>query len=147
MNILNWERKIHKLYHSFCDHLGKKYFNLEPRLTPKLQPTKLLYKHFEPKKFVGHEASAWAEKFIKKNPEILIVSCDDDYHCSSDIYLIPHEDKKGYWGTTIMFVPQCCDIQNTFFESHIMDDAKTNAIPEVCCNVRVVLHRHYMAAS
>ena len=55
------------------------------------------------------------EKFIKKNPDIIEVRCDDDVHAGSSLYLIPHENKKEYWGTTVLFVPQCTPDKNTFF--------------------------------
>lgn len=36
-----------------------------------------------------------------------VLSCDDSYHASSDIYLIEHRDGDYYWGTTVVVVTQC----------------------------------------
>lgn len=47
------------------------------------------------------------DKCIKKYPEIVEVRVDDDYHCGSSVYLIPHEDKYHLWGTTVLYIPQC----------------------------------------
>lgn len=86
--MLKESTKIHKIWHSFCTYMGREYSE------------------------VGYEAMCKARKFAKKHPEILIIDCDDNHHASSDIFLIPHEGNKGYWGTTMFFIPQCTDEQN-----------------------------------
>jgi hypothetical protein len=64
------------------------------------------------KRLVGYEALVKIEDFIKKEvPEIKIVHCDDNDYTGSTILLIPHPNH----GITVMFIPQCSMVQNTFF--------------------------------
>jgi hypothetical protein len=51
----------------------------------------------------------WANRELRG---IEVLRCDDSYHASSDLILIPHAVYiKGkvdyYWGTTVVYVPQC----------------------------------------
>ena len=52
----------------------------------------------------------------KKCHEIKIINCDDSVHAGSDILLIPHHSH----GITVIFIPQCTNVQNQFFlyENH-----------------------------
>ena len=104
--------RIHKIWHSFCTYMEKEYYTLEHRLKKNRGKTRRKYKQFAPKKLFGYEAMCRAKKFTEKHPEILTVDCDDNWSASSDIFLIPHEGDKGYWGTTMLFMPQCTDEQN-----------------------------------
>ncbi len=47
------------------------------------------------------------ERFAKKYPQIKQVGVDDDYNAGSGLFLIPHETKSEYWGTSVVYVPQC----------------------------------------
>lgn len=43
----------------------------------------------------------------KQFKDVIVVGVDDDYHASSDLLLIPHENDEQYWGTTVWYMPQC----------------------------------------
>lgn len=58
-------------------------------------------------KYEGMEMLDRMERFAKKNPQVTLLRCDDSFHCSSNIALIPHENRKEYWGTTVVIMPQC----------------------------------------
>ena len=61
------------------------------------------------------ELSVKLEKLAEKFPEHIFYSrVDDDYFTGSDLWFFPHwyDDKKagkGFWGTTVCFIPQCAD--------------------------------------
>lgn len=59
----------------------------------------------------GYEAMCQIEEYIKENKEIKIVHCDDDAFAGSIIVLIPHPTM----GISVKFIPQCTNVQNTFF--------------------------------
>lgn len=59
----------------------------------------------------GYKVICKIEEYIKNNPEIKVVHCDDDVFASSIIVLIPHPTR----GITVKFIPQCTELQNTFF--------------------------------
>jgi len=64
------------------------------------------------RKMTGYETMCKVEKFIKKKcPEIKIIICNDSIYSGSYLLLIPHPTK----GITIMFIPQCTEVQNQFF--------------------------------
>ena len=78
--------------------------------------SKIKYRSFNDlelsKRLVGYEAMCKVGKFIKRCcPEIKIIRCDDSLYASSDILLIPHPNH----GITVIFIPQCTNIQNQFF--------------------------------
>ena len=58
-----------------------------------------------------YKAICKIEEYAKNNPEIKVVHCDDDVFASSIIVLIPHPTR----GITVKFIPQCTELQNTFF--------------------------------
>jgi hypothetical protein len=58
-------------------------------------------------KYSGYKMMKQVEKFAKKHPEVILLSCDDSYHAGSMIVLIPHRSKEEYWGTTVVSIPQC----------------------------------------
>lgn len=62
-------------------------------------------------KLIGYDAQCKIEKYAKDNPAIRILYCDDDVFASSILVLIPHPTM----GISIMFVPQCTNVQNMFF--------------------------------
>jgi len=55
------------------------------------------------------------DAFCKEHPDVIRVHVDDEHHCNSYVYIVPHEGEKRYMGATCIFVPQCCGIQNQFF--------------------------------
>lgn len=116
--------KIHALYHGFISWLEKKFYTLEPRYSwAKKQLTKRKYKSYDSKKLIGHGALQWAKKFADKHPEILVVECDDDAASTSYLFLIPHENAEEFYGTTVLFVPQCIETQNSFsLEPSVVDN-------------------------
>jgi len=64
------------------------------------------------KRLVGYNAMIRIEKYVKRYcPEIKIIHVDDALYSSSNILLIPHPEH----GITIMFIPQCTEVQNQFF--------------------------------
>ena len=68
-------------------------------------------------KLSGFDVIEKVEDYVKKNvPEIKIVYVDDTLYSSSIILLIPHFEH----GISVMFIPQCTEVQNTFFlyDSH-----------------------------
>ena len=62
-------------------------------------------------KLIGYDAQCKIEKYAKDNPAIRILCCDDDVFASSILVLIPQPTR----GITVKFIPQCTEIQNTFF--------------------------------
>ena len=63
----------------------------------------------------GYDDIQLMNEFCEMHPEIVRVHVDDDYHCNSWIYLIPHESDNRYMGSTALFIPQCCGVINRFF--------------------------------
>jgi len=64
------------------------------------------------RRLVGYDAMCKVEKFVKRCcPEIKIIRCDDSIYAGSDILLIPHPNH----GISVIFIPQCTQIQNEFF--------------------------------
>lgn len=57
-------------------------------------------------KYSGNELMERVEKFAKKHPEVMILSCDDSGNTGSMIVLIPHRTMSIYWGTTMVIIPQ-----------------------------------------
>ena len=108
----------HKVWHQFERFLirnyGKDLFGEWKYLDPKNK--KIKYRDFDENKLnsrlVGHEVIKKIESYCKRYlPEIEIINCDDSVYAGSIILLIPHH----LHGITIMFIPQCTNIQNQFF--------------------------------
>jgi len=76
-----------------------------------------IYHQFQKRvlKYAGYEAMRAAERFAKSHPSVAIVRCDDDFHASSSLVLIPHEDEKEYFGTSVAFIPQCTGEKTIIF--------------------------------
>jgi len=120
---LNETKDIHKTWHKFYNWLMKTfgkdlygkwiYYEFSDSNNKKV---KRKYRHFDDlelrKRLVGYEVIEKIEKYVKRNcPEIIIVGCDDESYSSSILLLIPHPKH----GITLMFVPQCTDVQNQIF--------------------------------
>lgn len=54
----------------------------------------------------GHELMERVREWAKEHPSVRIGTCDDDYHMSSSLVVIPHEEEHSYFGTSIIFIPQ-----------------------------------------
>lgn len=110
--------KAHTVYHKFQKWIIK---NFGKDLYGEWQymyfgKKKIKYRSFNEtelsRRFVGYDVMCKIEKYIKRClPEIKIIRCDDSYYAGSDILLIPHPKH----GITIIFIPQCTDVQNQFF--------------------------------
>jgi len=55
----------------------------------------------------GYALMCRVEKWAEKFPTVKCIHCDDSVHAGSLMVLIPHETKEEYWGTTVVFIPQC----------------------------------------
>ena len=44
-----------------------------------------------------------------------LVPVDDEAHCGSSLVLIDHENDREYWGTTVVYLPQCSGVRAEFF--------------------------------
>ena len=89
-------------FHEFTDAKGKK--------------NKWKFRSFDENKLaerlVGYEVMKRVRRYVEKYiPEIKIISCDDETYSGSIILLIPHIKH----GITILYIPQCTNIQNQFF--------------------------------
>lgn len=117
------ELKCHDVYHKFDKWLKKSYGSdlySEWRIIEikgkdgrvrKIKTRSFNEREFN-RRLVGYEVQERVERYVKKYcPQIRIVRCDDSIYSSSTILLIPH--KKH--GITVMFIPQCTDVQNRFF--------------------------------
>lgn len=83
---------IHKLYHSFIEAFQKK---------EKGERGNRLWK------WKGYPLMQRIDKWRQKNPEVMSVTVDDDYHAGSRLIFIPHEDDYTYMGCTVVYIPQC----------------------------------------
>jgi hypothetical protein len=116
--IMEQAELTHKTWHKFSNWITKtfgkdlhgewEYIELEKK--------KWKYRSFNTlelsRRLVGYEVMCKIEKYIKRCcPEIKIIHCDDSVYAGSDILLIPHPKH----GITIMFIPQCTNVQNQFF--------------------------------
>lgn len=98
-------RNIHYAYHKLCDKfVGQKRVPGKPHtfLGKKYYPTVDYWK------LKGYALMKAMERFAKKYPDYVeLVSCDDDYHAGSMIALIKHQKPNEYFGTTLLYIPQC----------------------------------------
>lgn len=81
--------EIHRVWHAFCRRFGG-----GPDQKWKLK---------------GYAFMQAVERWAKKYPEVQVVSVDDNHHAGSYLVLVPHYDEiqKEYWGTTLVYIPQC----------------------------------------
>jgi hypothetical protein len=63
----------------------------------------------------GYDDMRCMDAFCEEHPDVIRVHVDDEHHCNSYVYIIPHEGKTRYMGATVVFVPQCCNVMNQFF--------------------------------
>ena len=105
----------HKIWHSLHSYLKKWYYRKVPGIKNDFTSSKRLYREVDFKEVVGYRAMQRMRKFVARNPQVIEISCDDDHHSSSAIYLIPHESKQNYMGTTMFFVPQNSPDSNLAF--------------------------------
>lgn len=91
-----WEvasRKTHKVWHKFeaflIKNFGEDYY----------------------KNLSGYECMNLIEAYVRENKEITIIGCDDSYHASAFLVIVPHLNM----GNTVLFIPQCTTIGNQFF--------------------------------
>jgi len=109
---------VHKVWYDFIDHFKKCYYRMAQKgifKNKKVVLSKRKYKEFDINKMVGYDAMTMMDKFVSANKSIIPVRCDDSTHSGSSLYLIPHESRKDYMGTTVLFIPQCTKEQNNFF--------------------------------
>ena len=57
-------------------------------------------------KWSGYELMERLERFAKRNPGVVALGCDDHYHASSTVCIIPHRSRTKYWGSTVVIAPQ-----------------------------------------
>lgn len=106
---------VHVLWHALCKYLRRWYFTLCYGIKFDLTPSKRQYRDVAFDKVVGYRAMKRLDQFSKKHPGMISVGCDDNTHSGSSIYLIPHEAKNDYMGTTLLFVPQVSSDRNVLF--------------------------------
>lgn len=100
-------KNTHQIFHSFCDHMKKWYFEYYYPVTFNKKrndfttSTRKL-KAFSSQDMQGYIAITRVENYAKKHPEIEIVRCDDSVFSSSIIVLIPHPTM----GITMIYIPQ-----------------------------------------
>ena len=60
-------------------------------------------------KFKGYDLIIAVERWALKYPsDVIVTYCDDSYHASSLLVFIKHQAiKHPYWGTTMVYIPQC----------------------------------------
>ena len=107
--------EIHQLWYKLNNYLKKWYFELRPGVRfIKGRYVQKKYKDVVMEKVTGYTAMGRIDKFCRENPDMKYVGCDDTLHTGSSLYLVPHKNKKEYWGTTVIYVPQHGD-KNNFF--------------------------------
>lgn len=114
----------HEVYHKFGKWLTKHYGEDLYGEWQYIAGTKFKYRFLDEeklsKRLVGYDVMYKVERYVKRYlPEIKVIHCDDAVYSSSIILLIPHPTH----GITIMFIPNCTDIQNQFFlyENHFIN--------------------------
>lgn len=106
---------VHELWHALCRYLRRWYFTSCYGIKNDLAPSKKKYREVAFDKLVGYRTMKRLDQFSKKHPGMISVGCDDNSFSSSTIYLIPHESKNDYMGTTLLFVPQVSSDRNVLF--------------------------------
>jgi hypothetical protein len=114
--------ETHKTWHKFSKWLGKTFGEdlVEdvvwemPLANGKKKIIK--YKNLNEwelsKRLVGYEVLEKIEKYVARHcKDIKVVRCDDSVYSGSSLILVPHPKH----GITIIFIPQCTNIQNQFF--------------------------------
>jgi hypothetical protein len=86
--------RLHKVWHKFVDTF---YDNTTSRW-----------------KYQGYKFMCKVEAYARRNKSIVVTCCDDAAHAGADLVLVPHRNKEGYWGTTVMYISQA-NVQPTVF--------------------------------
>lgn len=113
----DFECEIHQLWYKFGNYLRKWYYELHPGYKlekGKVVQSKRKYKELKLEKVVGYIALGRMDRFCRENPDMRRVDCDDSFHTSSTLYMVPHKSEEEYWGTSILYIPQNGD-KNNFF--------------------------------
>jgi len=92
--------KIHRIHHDFIKTFQKKYKPKKSNQQPDHHGYVWRWIGFE----LMEKVKKWAKKY-KKHVEI--VHCDDDLFASSDLVIIQNSWRKDYFGTTVVYIPQC----------------------------------------
>lgn len=95
---------VHYVYHKFL----KKFTKIIRTGKSRKIGGKQYYFTKEEWRWTGYAMMRKVAEWAKQFPDYIeITRCDDDWHAGSDLVLIQHKDKKGYFGTTIVYIPQC----------------------------------------
>lgn len=103
-----YNKKMHHVYHTFIKRFyddGKNQWKL-----------------------TGYAFMVAVEKWARRHPEVIVNRCDDRISAGSRLVLIPHKVNKRYWGTTVIFIPQCSGENPTeifLYPSHKTDLIKS----------------------
>lgn len=84
----------------------------------------------------GDELITLLEKYVEENPDCKIVWCDDDHFTISMLLFLPHLGTKGYWGTTVIYVPQNSDGGEP--RSFFMYPNHLNRLVKVACELQKI---------
>lgn len=121
-------RHIHTVYHAFLDKF-KPTVALKNKKPVKVGKHKV-YLSKEEWKWIGYDLMTRVASFAKLYPDdVHIVHCDDNWHAGSDLVLIYHRHGKTFFGTTVVFIPQCTGENPTMF--FLYDDHRRNLIKEL----------------
>lgn len=87
-------KNLHRTFHKFLRALKRAGHDAEP---------------------FGYDVMQWVEDYSTQNPKVVVVGCDDNHFCSSDIVIIPHQSRKKFMGLTVMYIPQLGSDHAEFF--------------------------------
>lgn len=91
--------KIHRIHNDFMN----KFQKYRPKKT-KYEPDH----HGYVWRWIGYDLMERVKKWAKKHRKhVEIVHCDDDLFASSDLVIIQNKWRKEYFGTTVIYIPQC----------------------------------------
>jgi len=69
-------------------------------------------RRFDDLAVLQERVTTWAEQYPE---DVHIVRCDDAMFASSILVLIDHRSKKEYFGTSVVYIPQCQGEPANFF--------------------------------
>lgn len=121
-------KKIHGFWYNWMNYMKRWYYKegedwAFDKKSKKLKKTGKMVKQYDSKGLMGYDVMEKVEEYVKTHPDVVELSVDDDVFASSDLVLIPHPTM----GITVIFIPQCTNVQNTFFlyPNHIDNLIKT----------------------
>ena len=127
-SILDDAKKTHGFWYDWVNYMERWYYKEVDdwkfdKKSKKLKKTEKIVKQYDPKGLVGYDVMKKVEAYVKTHPDVVELSVDDSVFSSSDLVLIPHPTM----GITVIFIPQCTNVQNTFFlyPNHIDNLIKT----------------------